>query len=1050
MPYDVSENDVGEDGLYGGLPDTAVVPVDSSQGDQGGVPVVPVAPVSSTQNVQAASTDPLAHAYDNATYNIFNPAGWTPSASDLGTLAFDPAIFEGTLQMQGSTRGGGGLQGAQFAGGVDPKIATSVQSDPYYAIQKNLSDLLKSNQFDKAVSYAQENNVLDYLTTPSALKNLREPFTANEAASFLQSMSKVDPGADHKYNPETALSASMSQWDSSTGYPGYGGGVYRPNTTFDNIMDNLVAGALYGTAYGIASPIGAALGSALGATGAAEAAATAGQTAVGGLSGIPSAALNAAAKSAIGNAVVTAAQGGDFGDVLKAAAQGAITAGAGAAVASTFAPALQGALVDAGIDPNIAKSASTAAISAGQAAVAGQDPLQAAFISGLGTYAQLQGNQVINDFAESTGISTELAKQLVGPAGAAIASSIVGGDALHAAVNQLVNQNYDKVLDYGKEKLNEFFPPDSNVGQVLQAIKDVKGEFDSLVKQGEGVLKDLLPDFSKSGSTGLAATPAAKPSIDDLQDVTVSATRLPVTPVNLIQQPSEPSSAAVTPEPAGALPQTIEPPAPPETVEVTTGREQEVPVVLSPPSDVIKPSSGLADVIPESPDQLQTVNVTAQKVPETPVALTALERPQEPTSPLAAVTEPVEAAPPQQPLEEVQVTAQKQPDVPVLVSSGALPAVIEEPTSPLEEVAVTTKREPQKEPEVPANVIPVGNLPTVGSDGMEEVAVTGSRYTQPPINLALNDFKPTVEQPDVSFQPPFNLNIETGKTGGLGMLASGAAPEQFPWLDTSDQFLKAKPTTAQGAKLAQLQQIFSQLDPNLRDVLADKGYTPAAMGGSIRSYAEGSSVTCCFKAVLKDLAPNFVPCTQEMLAPLASRRQRTDVLAKLNQIKPMIMGGAQGYAKGGLPSQYAEAAPEGHNPEFITGLTGYYAQGGGTGQSDDIPAMLHDGDYVMDADTVAAFGDGSSKAGAQVLDGLRKQVPYRNVKQGKAVPAKIADGEYVFPADFVTALGQGDNKRGAKMLDAMRERLRAHKRSAPTSKIPPKAKSPMDYMRGKG
>ena len=41
----------------------------------------------------------------------------------------------------------------------------------------------------------------------------------------------------------------------------------------------------------------------------------------------------------------------------------------------------------------------------------------------------------------------------------------------------------------------------------------------------------------------------------------------------------------------------------------------------------------------------------------------------------------------------------------------------------------------------------------------------------------------------------------------------------------------------------------------------------------------------------------------------------------------------------------------------------------------------------------------------------------------------------------------GDNKQGAKRLDAMREELRAHKRSAPTSKIPPKAKSPLDYLR---
>jgi hypothetical protein len=153
-----------------------------------------------------------------------------------------------------------------------------------------------------------------------------------------------------------------------------------------------------------------------------------------------------------------------------------------------------------------------------------------------------------------------------------------------------------------------------------------------------------------------------------------------------------------------------------------------------------------------------------------------------------------------------------------------------------------------------------------------------------------------------------------------------------------------------------------------------------------------------------------------------------------------------GRAHGGL-AKYKEAAPKGHNPEFITGVTGYYAGGRGTGQSDDIPAMLHDGDYVMDADAVAAFGDGSSKAGNEALMKFLHQVPHHDHKDGEPVPAKIADGEVVLPEAFVTALGGGDNKHGAKMLDAMREELREHKRSAPTSKIPPKAKSPLEYLK---
>jgi len=86
-----------------------------------------------------------------------------------------------------------------------------------------------------------------------------------------------------------------------------------------------------------------------------------------------------------------------------------------------------------------------------------------------------------------------------------------------------------------------------------------------------------------------------------------------------------------------------------------------------------------------------------------------------------------------------------------------------------------------------------------------------------------------------------------------------------------------------------------------------------------------------------------------------------------------------------------------HVPEFITGATGHYVKGKGDGQSDDIPAMLADGEFVWDADTVAQLGNGSSDA-------------------------------------------------GAKFLDEFRKAIRSHKRSAPNDKIPPKA-SPLQYVK---
>lgn len=52
----------------------------------------------------------------------------------------------------------------------------------------------------------------------------------------------------------------------------------------------------------------------------------------------------------------------------------------------------------------------------------------------------------------------------------------------------------------------------------------------------------------------------------------------------------------------------------------------------------------------------------------------------------------------------------------------------------------------------------------------------------------------------------------------------------------------------------------------------------------------------------------------------------------------------------------------------------YLAAGGGTGRSDSIDAKLSDGEYVMDAETVALLGDGSTGAGARRLDEMRAKI----------------------------------------------------------------------------
>ena len=65
------------------------------------------------------------------------------------------------------------------------------------------------------------------------------------------------------------------------------------------------------------------------------------------------------------------------------------------------------------------------------------------------------------------------------------------------------------------------------------------------------------------------------------------------------------------------------------------------------------------------------------------------------------------------------------------------------------------------------------------------------------------------------------------------------------------------------------------------------------------------------------------------------------------------------------------------------------------------------------------------------------------------IDAKLSDGEYVIDAETVALLGDGSNKAGAKMLDKMRSEIRAQKGKAlAKGKISPDARSPLAYLKG--
>jgi hypothetical protein len=92
----------------------------------------------------------------------------------------------------------------------------------------------------------------------------------------------------------------------------------------------------------------------------------------------------------------------------------------------------------------------------------------------------------------------------------------------------------------------------------------------------------------------------------------------------------------------------------------------------------------------------------------------------------------------------------------------------------------------------------------------------------------------------------------------------------------------------------------------------------------------------------------------------------------------------------------------GQSPES-TYARGGYVPGKSGGMDDDVPAIidgkeparLSSGEFVFDAATVAALGDGNNQAGAQKLDGLRKAIRKKAYGHEKQPPQNYSVGDLV-------------------------------------------------------
>lgn len=199
-----------------------------------------------------------------------------------------------------------------------------------------------------------------------------------------------------------------------------------------------------------------------------------------------------------------------------------------------------------------------------------------------------------------------------------------------------------------------------------------------------------------------------------------------------------------------------------------------------------------------------------------------------------------------------------------------------------------------------------------------------------------------------------------------------------------------------------------------------------------------------------DAPLNFAQARQRV-APVATRGESSwyDQNA-LSANKPTSDKGIFAAAEGGQP-------PVDEDKPSIGGFLSYMAHGRKlpserrTAEEDKLHRARWDAGARVRRQEADALGEPEPQYVPimRAQGGLTAYVQGGTSGQADKIPAQLSAGEYIMDADTVASLGDGNNAAGAAKLDKMRQNIRVHKRAAPTSKIPPKAKAPQAYLKGK-
>jgi hypothetical protein len=186
--------------------------------------------------------------------------------------------------------------------------------------------------------------------------------------------------------------------------------------------------------------------------------------------------------------------------------------------------------------------------------------------------------------------------------------------------------------------------------------------------------------------------------------------------------------------------------------------------------------------------------------------------------------------------------------------------------------------------------------------------------------------------------------------------------------------------------------------------------------------------------MMNQMDPRFLAVIQQRMNPQQQSKQFDDDIGALAR---MLGGEPDVPANEG---KYYSYGSEDSIDDILGGGAANYKEGGfveplkASGGSMALPLLAKSGGALGHYSGRENFKEGKHVAGKG--DG-----------QSDDIPAWLADGEYVLDAELVAALGNGSTKAGTELLDEFRLQVRKHKRGGSLNTIPPKSKSPLSYLK---